>query len=162
MKDRSKVTVTAEMHQETPRHPSVERKQRIPVQMIKTQGRFLMQMADIPVNVEVISSNAKQALVSSVASGIIAKVRAEKEFKHPLQKKQNDDNGNANDPQVDQQVNKQVDPKDKDKECLSRAMSYVKWMVDKLSLKQCSIGFEHDDFVQKMVGKAKDIKTKMK
>ena len=66
MKDRSKVTVTAEMHQETPRHPSVERKQRIPVQMIKTQGRFLMQMADIPVNVEVISSNAKQALVSSV------------------------------------------------------------------------------------------------
>ena len=120
MTDRSKVTVTAEVHWETPRHPSVERKQRTPVQMIQTQGRFLMQVADIPVSVEVISPNAKQALVSNVTSGIIAIIAIiapiPKATKGQQVDKQVDQQVEQVDQQVDQEVNKQVHPRNKDKD----------------------------------------------
>ena len=89
-KDKSTVTITAEVHREMemPRYPPGDRKKKTPGQMIQAAGRFSMQVADISVNVEVIPPHAKQAFVSTIASGYISKAMGEKDpSKHPFQKK---------------------------------------------------------------------------
>ena len=82
MKERSSVTVTADVHpdapKETPRWPAAGRKQRTPQQLLSS-GRFSMSVDTVNVNVEVLSANAKQTVASSVASNIIARCFQQRE-----------------------------------------------------------------------------------
>ena len=129
LKDKSPVTITADVHRETPRHPPGDRKQKTPRQMIQASGRFCMQVDDIPVNVEVVP----HPLVSSVVSNNVSKVMAEDKGqkdpnKHPFQRQQ-EEKGKHKDDNNDDKTDSDcevVDISKKDNQCLSNAVSHVK------------------------------------
>ena len=135
LKDRSTLTMTTEVHRETLRCPPADRKQKTPGQMLQSAGRFSMQVADIPVNVEVVPLHP---LVSLIISGIVSKVMAEEKgkkdpSKQPFQRQQpdkdKDDNNNNNNNKTNSDCNI-VEINKKDTQRLSNVVSHVKWMAE--------------------------------
>ena len=161
LKDKSTVTVSADVHREMPRCPPADRKQKTPGQMIGLQeaGKFSMQVDDIPDNVEVVP----HPLVSSVFSNIVSKVMSENKGqkdpnKHPFQSQQpekdndkDDDNNNNDKTDSDCEV---VEMSKKDTQCLSNAVNHVKWMAHETAKRQQFSSFEYDEFMEEMMGKA--------
>ena len=149
LKDKSTVTITADVHREMPRFPPGDRKQKTPGQMIQAAGRFSMQVNDIPVNVEAVP----HPLVSSVVSNIVSKVMVEDKGqkdpnKHPFQRQQEEkdkhkDDNNNNDDKTDSDC-EVVEISKKDTQCLSNVVSHVKWMAQ-----------EYDKFMEEMMGRVK-------
>ena len=138
MRDKSSVTVTAEVHAEIPRWPPSDRKQKTPSQLL-APGRFRLEVDDIPVNVEVVQP-VVPPVVSTVVSSIVTKVMGEKKgqkdpTKHPFQKQDkkddnDDDNNNNNKSDSDCQMTEQ------ETQCLSEAVSHVKWMAQETAKHQ--------------------------
>ena len=144
LKDKSAVTVTADVHREMemPRCSTGDRIQKTPGQMIQAAGIFSMQVDDIPVNVEVLPPHP---LVSSVVSNIVLKVMGKHKGqkdpnKHPFQRqaqekdKDKEDN-NDNDDRTDSDC-KVVEMSKKDTQHLSNAVSHVKCMAEQSAKRQ--------------------------
>ena len=157
LKEKSTVTITAEVHQETPRCPPADRKQKTPMQILQATGRFSMQVEDIPVNVEVVHPHP---LVSSVVSYIVSKVmdedKAKKDpSKHSFQGQDKDkDDNNDNDDKTDSDCGV-VEMSVKDTEHVSNVVSHVKWMAQEMAKRQQFSGFEYDKFMEELTGRAK-------
>ena len=70
-KEKNMIKIQAEVHRETHRRLSTDRKQWEPAQMLVTQGRFSMNVENIDINVEVLSPNAKKALTPEIAKDVV-------------------------------------------------------------------------------------------
>ena len=127
---------------------------------LQETGRFSMQVDDIPVNVEVVP----HPLVLSVVSNIVSKEMSENKGQkdpnmHPFQSQQPEkdkdkDDNNNNDDKTDSDC-EVVEMSKKDTQCLSNAVSHVKWMAHEMAKRQQFSGFEYDEFMEEMMGKAK-------
>ena len=62
--------VQAEVHRDTPRRLTADRKQKQPTQMLVRQGRFSINVENIDINVEVLSPNAKKVLTTKIAKDV--------------------------------------------------------------------------------------------
>ena len=76
-KEKNTIQVQAEVHRETPWRPPTERKQWELTQMILPQGRLAMNVENVDVNVEVLSTNAKHALTAKIAQDFVQKFMAQ-------------------------------------------------------------------------------------
>ena len=131
LKDKSTVTITADVHREMPRCPPGDRKQKTPGQMLQAAGRFSMQVDDIPVNVEVLP-HPLVSVVSNIVSKVMAENKGQKDpNKHPFQRQQEekdkhkDDNNNNNNDKTDSDC-EVVEMSKKDTQCLFNAVRHVK------------------------------------
>ena len=59
-KEKHTMTVQAEVHRDTPRRLTTDRKQKQSTQVLVRQGRFSINLGNINVSVEVLSPNAKR------------------------------------------------------------------------------------------------------
>ena len=66
-KEKHTMTVQAEVHRDTPRRLTADRKQKQPTQMLVRQGRFSINVQNIDINVEVLLPNAKKVLTTKIA-----------------------------------------------------------------------------------------------
>ena len=87
-KEKNMITVEAEVCWETPRRLSTEGKQWEPAQMLINQGRFSMNVENIDINVEVLSSKEKQALTSKLAKDIVHQFMAQPHVVCPVEPRQ--------------------------------------------------------------------------
>ena len=87
-KEKNIITVEAEVHWETPRRSSTERKQWELAQMLINQGRFSMHVENTDVNVEVLSPKAKQAVTSKLAKDIAHQFMAQPPVVCPVEPRQ--------------------------------------------------------------------------
>ena len=69
-KEKHTMTVQAEIHRDTPRRLTTDRKQKQPTQMLVRQGRFSINVENIDVNVEVLSPNAKKLFTTKIAKDV--------------------------------------------------------------------------------------------
>ena len=69
-KEKHTMTVQAEVHRDTPRRLTTDRKQKQPTQMLVRQGRFFINVENIDVNVEVLSPNAKKLLTTKIVKDV--------------------------------------------------------------------------------------------
>ena len=181
MKERSSVTVTADVHhdvpKETPRWPAAERKQQTPEQLL-TSGRFSMSVDTVNVDVEVLSSNAKKAVASSLASNIIARCFQQREPEKqrqqvvvplapisclrppwanvlPLVRPQ----ASLQAGQVQPHLQATLQPQSlDDTRCVASAVREIRFRADQLGNRRQRLPFEMDEYLKEMVAKAKDIK----
>ena len=71
------IKVQTEVHRETPRRPTTDRKQQELAQMLVTQDRFSMNVENIDVDVEVLSPKAKKSLTTKIAKDVVHKFMAQ-------------------------------------------------------------------------------------
>ena len=69
-KEKHTMTVQAEVHRDTPRRLTADRKQKQPIQMPVRQDRFSINVENIDVNVDVLSPNAKKVLTTQIAKDV--------------------------------------------------------------------------------------------
>ena len=69
-KEKHTMTVQAEVHRNTPRRLTTDRKQKQPTQMLVRQGRFSINVENIDINVEVLLPNAKKLLTTKIAKDV--------------------------------------------------------------------------------------------
>ena len=76
-KEKHTMTVQAEVHRDTPRRLTADRKQKQPTQMLVRQGRFSINVENIDVNVEVLSPNAKKVLTAKITKDVAEQFMAQ-------------------------------------------------------------------------------------
>ena len=87
-KEKNIITIEAEVHWETLRRLSTERKQQELAQMLINQGRFSMHVENIDINVDILSPKAKQALTSKLAKDIAHRFMAQHPVVCPVEPRQ--------------------------------------------------------------------------
>ena len=149
------MTVQAEVHRDTPRRLTADRKQKQPTQGLVRQGRFSINVENIDVNVEVLWPNAKKILTAEIAKDVAEQFMAWDV--HPVAPR-----ACVQAPPRPQWASALPVPRpqssDADTRCVSSAVCEMRFRANQLGNRRRHLPFDLDEYMKEIVSKAKQLK----